>query len=113
MPHVPELAWGQFEPDKEKHQHDAEFREMLQVLRVGQEAENRADDDPGDEVTKNRPHAEAHGQRNRDNRGGQINQGIEQKTFHRSFRQIGSWASASGRSITIRLRAGQRRDAAA
>ena len=84
VPHVPERPRAEFKPDQEQHQDDAEFRKVLKVFGFRHEAEYGADDDARDQVAQHRAKPEAHRKRHGDDRGGQVNHGLEQKTFHQS-----------------------------
>ena len=68
-PHLPQRARAELEPDEEQHKHDAELREMLEVLGVDDEAEHRSDDHACEEVAEDRAHAEPHCDRHRDDGG--------------------------------------------
>ncbi len=82
MAHPPEMGGFQFQADEKKHQHHAEFSKMHDILSLAADKaeEKGADDDAPDEIAQDRPHSDPFGNGDEDDRRGQIDQGIMQKS---------------------------------
>jgi len=91
--HVPKGARFKFKPDEEKHHHDAELCEMLQVLGFGpHQSGHRPDHDARCQIAQDRPQTHARRKWHGDDGGAEVNCGLEQEAFHQGL----SWGSRSG-----------------
>jgi hypothetical protein len=59
VPHAPEFARLQFEPDEEQHHHDAEIGDLMDDVAVGHQAKTEgADQHAGGEIAQDRTEAD-------------------------------------------------------
>ena len=93
--HGPEGAGVELEADEEEHHHHAEFGEVAEVFGFGpDEPEERADDEPREEVAQDRAKPEAGRDGHGRHGGGEVDRGVGEEAFHRRSLQSGRGASA-------------------
>ena len=82
---MPEAARLKFKADKKQHHDNTELGEVLERRDVHvQGVKDRADDDPGDQVSEHRSETELRGDRDRNNAGDEKYEGEKQKVVHGS-----------------------------
>ena len=83
LAHLPEQGRTQLESDQEEHHDHAELGEVHHVLSLFPDQAERegADHHAGDEVSEDRAETEALGDRDRDHRGGEVDEGLPEEPF--------------------------------
>ena len=85
----PQARRLQFQANDEKQQHDADFREMQDVVDGGNELESAGtDDDAGREIAEHRAELEAPEQRHGNDRRGQEDGGFAENVHHLTPRPV-------------------------
>lgn len=83
--HLPQHPGLQLQPDQKQHHHDAEFREVLNLPRLGaHQPDDGPDQNAGDEIAEHRSQSQALGDGHGNNRGAEVDKGLKQESAHGS-----------------------------
>ena len=102
--HPPQQRRLELEPDDEQHHDDAELGEVhhVRALRPDQTETPRPDDDAGEEVSEDGPEPEALGEGHRDDRRGEVDEGLDEEALG-AHRALPGSASSSAHSLHDRV----------